>query len=295
MAITSLQFMYDQFEAEKWRFFGIYDERGEVVYKQMANLEPEKAYNKLREWVKQNFGTFTVKVFMKANHMAAAMEQNTLARFTVEVTGQNQPVGMGTIYGQQQQQYGQQGAQFYAAHPSDNLLSGAPNTFNLVDQNHGFRTELQLMKKDHDHQREMDQMRRELDTLKAEQGKSRGMGAIVDRVGEQFSDPAVLMGLISGVSRLFNKPSAPQGPYQPAQHITPMNGIPGGIAPTTTTGRVDFEVARNADKRRDKLVSAVNQLMESDPDFPENMAKLAALSRSNPAVYKMAISYLNTL
>jgi hypothetical protein len=291
MAITSLQFMYDQFEAEKWRFFGIYDERGEVVYKQMANLEPEKAYNKLREWFKQNFGTFTVKVFMKANSMAAAMEQNTLARFTVEVTGQNQPVGMGTIYGQQQQQ----GAPVYAAQPSNNVFDGAPNQWNLVDQNHGFRTELQLMKKDHDHQREMDQMRRELDALKAEQGKSRGMGAIVDRVGEQFSDPAVLMGLISGVSRLFNKPSAPQGPYQPAQHITPMNGIPGGIAPTTTAGRVDFEVARNADKRRDKLVSAVNQLMESDPDFPENMAKLAALSRSNPAVYKMAISYLNTL
>ena len=291
MAITSLQFMYDQFEAEKWRFFGIYDERGEVVYKQMANLEPEKAYNKLREWFKQNFGTFTVKVFMKANSMAAAMEQNTLARFTVEVTGQNQPVGMGTIYGQQQ---GPQGVPVYAAQPSNNVFDGAPNTWSIVDQNHGFRTELQLMKKDHDHQREMDQMRRELDTLKAEQGKSRGMGAIVDRVGEQFSDPAVLMGLISGVSRLFNKPSAPQGPYQPAQHITPMNGIPGGIAPTTT-GRVDFEVARNADKRRDKLVGAVNQLMESDPDFPENMAKLAALSRSNPAVYKMAISYLNTL
>lgn len=291
MAITSLQFMYDQFEAEKWRFFGIYDERGEVVYKQMANLEPEKAYNKLREWFKQNFGTFTVKVFMKANSMAAAMEQNTLARFTVEVTGQNQPVGMGTIYGQSQ---GPQGVPVYAAQPSNNVFDGAPNQWSLVDQNHGFRTELQLMKKDHDHQREMDQMRRELDALKAEQGKSRGMGAIVDRVGEQFSDPAVLMGLISGVSRLFNKPSAPQGPYQPAQHITPMNGIPGGIAPTTT-GRVDFEVARNADKRRDKLVSAVNQLMESDPDFPENMAKLAALSRSNPAVYKMAISYLNTL
>jgi hypothetical protein len=227
---------------------------------------------------------------MKANSMAAAMEQNTLARFTVEVTGQNQPVGMGTIYGPQQQ-----GAPVYAAQPSNNVFDGAPNQWNLVDQNHGFRTELQLMKKDHDHQREMDQMRRELDTLKAEQGKSRGMGAIVDRVGEQFSDPAVLMGLISGVSRLFNKPSAPQGPYQPAQHITPMNGIPGGIAPTTTTGRVDFEVSRNADKRRDKLVGAVNQLMESDPDFPENMAKLAALSRSNPAVYKMAISYLNTL
>ena len=198
---------------------------------------------------------------------------------------------MGTIYGQQQQQ----GAPVYAAQPSNNVFDGAPNTWSIVDQNHGFRTELQLMKKDHDHQREMDQMRRELDTLKAEQGKSRGMGAIVDRVGEQFSDPAVLMGLISGVSRLFNKQSASQGPYQPAQHITPMNGIPGGIAPTTTTGRVDFEVARNADKRRDKLVGAVNQLMESDPDFPENMAKLAALSRSNPAVYKMAISYLNTL
>jgi hypothetical protein len=291
MAITSLQFMYDQFEAEKWRFFGIYDERGEVVYKQMANLEPEKAYNKLREWFKQNFGTFTVKVFMKANSMAAAMEQNTLARFTVEVTGQNQPVGMGTIYGQQQQQ----GPPVYAAQPSNNVFDGAPNQWNLVDQNHGFRTELQLMKKDHDHQREMDQMRRELDALKAEQSKSRGFGAILEHLGKQFNDPAVIMGAVSVVNRLFNKPSAPQGPYHPAQHITPMNGIPGGIAPTTTTGRVDFEVSRNADKRRDKLVSAVNQLMESDPDFPENMAKLAALSRSNPAVYKMAISYLNTL
>jgi hypothetical protein len=286
--------MYDQFEAEKWKFFGIYDERGEVVYKQMANLEPEKAYNKLREWFRQNFGTFTVKVFMKVNSMPSAMEQNTLARFTVEVTGQNQPVGMGTIYGQPQQQY----APVYAAQPSNNVFEGAPNQWSLVDQNHGFRTELQLMKKDHDHQREMDQMRRELDTLKAEQGKSRGMGALVDRfstnLGTLATNPAFLIGIGTAVDRIINKLSAPQGSYQPAQHITPMNGIPGGIAPTTT-GRVDFEVARNADKRRDKLVGAVNQLMESDPDFPENMAKLAALSRSNPAVYKMAISYLNTL
>jgi hypothetical protein len=108
------------------------------------------------------------------------------------------------------------------------------------------------------------------------------MGAIVDRLGEQFSDPNVLLGLISGVSQLFKKEAVAPMHGIRSEDIMPMNGI-------------DEQVINNISTRREKMVGAVNFLMQHDANFPENISKLADLAKNKPAIYSMAVSYLNNL
>ena len=54
-------------------------------------------------------------------------------------------------------------------------------------------------------------------------------------------------------------------------------------------------VNNNLNQRQTKMVAAINELQKADPEFPENIAKLADIARRNPGVYKMAIQYLKTL
>jgi len=149
------------------------------------------------------------------------------------------------------------------------------------------------MEKDHQHWREMKELQDKLAKLEEEHSKARGMGAIVDRLGEQFSDPQVLLGLISGVSQLFNRQ---------LQHVTPMNGIGTEIdqqveqnIQSMKTVQTQAPQATQGDERQRKVVNAVNELITHDPVFPENIAKLAELAKRNPGIYKMAVQYLKTL
>jgi len=59
----------------------------------------------------------------------------------------------------------------------------------------------------------------------------------------------------------------------------PMNGING--------------VTENSPKER--ILSAVNQLIKLDPNFPDNIEKLAHLAKSKPAIYQLAVKQLNDL
>lgn len=67
-----------------------------------------------------------------------------------------------------------------------------------------------------------------------------------------------------------------------AEEMMPMNGI-------------DEQVVNNISTRREKMVGAVNFLMQHDKDFPENIAKLADLAKNKPLIYSMAVQYLNNL
>lgn len=59
----------------------------------------------------------------------------------------------------------------------------------------------------------------------------------------------------------------------------PMNGI--------------GSVTENSPKER--ILSAVNQLIKLDPNFPDNIEKLAHLAKSKPAIYQLAVKQLNDL
>jgi len=46
---------------------------------------------------------------------------------------------------------------------------------------------------------------------------------------------------------------------------------------------------------KNKIIESVNKLIKTDPNFPENLAKLAQLAEKKPAIYKSAVDYLNKL
>jgi hypothetical protein len=81
-----------------------------------------------------------------------------------------------------------------------------------------------------------------------------------------------IMGYLSQISSMFN--SNPVGERN-------LNGV--GEAPATSQKSPSVQ----------KTIDAVNKLLELDPDFPENISKLAKLAASNPVMYRQAVSILN--
>jgi hypothetical protein len=277
MSISSLNFVFQQFETEKFRYFGIYDEDGDLVFSQNDLVDADKALTKLRNFFRDNQGYFTIRIYNKKlsnTNNLVARDNSTIAKYNVEVSAPVLPQGVNGLTGM--------GGNSLL--PPDDPRSNAPNMFQLLGQMSQVEQQMKLMEKDHQHYREMKELQDRIAKMEEEQGKSRGMGAIVDRLGEQFSDPQVLLGLISGVSALFNKKPEPVVPMHGIERndIMPMNGV-------------DEQVVNNLSTRREKMVSAVNFLMQHDKDFPENISKLAALAQNKPLIYSMAVQYLNNL
>lgn len=275
MSISSLNFVFQQFETEKYRYFGIYDEDGDLVFSQNDLVDADKALTKLRNFFRDNQGYFTIRIYNKklANtNNLVARDNSTIAKYNVEVSAPVLPQGVNGLTGM--------GGNSLL--PPDDPRSNAPNMFQLLGQMSQVEQQMKLMEKDHQHYREMKELQDRIAKMEEEQGKAKGMGAIVDRLGEQFSDPQVLLGLISGVSALFNKKPEPQMHSVHRSEMMPMNGV-------------DEQVANNLSTRREKMVSAVNFLMQHDKDFPENISKLAALAQNKPLIYSMAVQYLNNL
>jgi hypothetical protein len=295
MAITSLPFILNQFENEKYRYFIVRDEDGDIVLAQNDVIDAGAALQKLRSFFGNNFGSFTIEIFpakLTSIRNMAEHDKKRQAKYKVEITQEVLPNGVGGLTGMGSAMMGG-----YGSLAPDDPRSNAPNMFQVLGQLANVEQQMRLMEKDHDHYRQMKELQDKIARMEEEQSKARGMGAIVDRLGEQFSDPQVLLGLISGVSQLFNR--------QP-QHVTPMNGIPETVSAidqqihhNIIQGEMQNETHQRAatqkNDRQSKVVEAVNQLIQHDPAFPENIAKLAELAKRNPGIYKMAVQYLKGL
>jgi hypothetical protein len=239
-------------------------------------IDADRALTKLRTFFRDNQGYFTIRIYNKKlsnTNNLVARDNSTIAKYSVEVNAPVLPQGVNGLTGM--------GGNPML--PPDDPRSNAPNMFQLLGQMSQVEQQMKLMEKDHQHYREMKELQDRIAKMEEEQGKARGMGAIVDRLGEQFSDPSVLLGLISGVSQLFKK-SEPVMPMHGIRNdeMMPMNGV-------------DEQVINNISTRREKMVGAVNFLMQHDKDFPENISRLADLAKNKPAIYSMAVSYLNNL
>lgn len=71
----------------------------------------------------------------------------------------------------------------------------------------------------------------------------------------------------------------------------PMNGV-GATHPDVEQSKNN---AMNQPNPKEKVINAVNTLMKLDDKFPENIEKLAKLIQEKPAIYQMAVQYLNSL
>jgi hypothetical protein len=264
MSITSLQFVLSQFETEKYRYFIISDEDGDPVYMQNDLIDQESATAKIRSFLKDNNGYFTIKVFGKKltnPKNRAEQDKNLVTKFNVELTHKlNQQAAplMGAVGG-------------FGSLPSDDPRSNAPNIYDIVGRMGEVTTQMKLMEKDHQHYREMKELQDRIERMEKDSEKATGMNGVLSTLGDNFKDPAVLMGLLSTVGGLFKKPD-----------VMPMNGI-------------NEEVETNVSLRKKAMLDSVNTLMKLDANFPENISALAALAQNKPDTYKMAVNYLKSM
>lgn len=271
MSLSSLLHVFNQIEQNNYRYFVVTDEDAEMVFVQNDLLDSESALNKLKNFLKESSGVFKIRIMRKKLNNPANRAQwssNAEATYNVEVSPQNPIVT--SLQGQQNQQNG-----LGSLLPMDDPRSNAPNIYQMMGSLGEITTQMKLMEKDHQHYREIQELRNQIAKMEEEQSKSKGMGAIADKFTSQLSDPAVLMGLISAVSGVFKKSGA-------VEEVVAMNGV-------------DTEVNSNVEERRKKMVAAVNTLCQKDPNFPENIVKLSLLCQNKPDLYKMAVNYLNQL
>lgn len=268
MSITSCNFVISQFETEKYRYFIIFDEDNDPVFVQNDLIDQESAIAKLRSFFRDHNGYFSIKVFgSKLSNIKNKAEQDKkiVTKFNVELTHKldmNSVNNMNPING-----FGMGG--FGNTLAPDDPRQGAPNIFGLVNEMGAMATNLKLMEKDHAHYRELKDLQDRLEKAEKERETSAGMNGVLSTLGEHFKDPAVLMGLLSGVSTLFKGPSAPA--------VMPMNGVESGV-----------------DERKQVMVNSVNTLMKLDAEFVENISALADLAQNKPDTYKMVINNLKT-
>jgi len=316
MKLSSPQFIFQQFEAERYRFFAVYDESNDLQLSQMEPIEPSAALSKLRNFLRQNTGYHEIYVFKaKINSRDyGARDGKYIAKFALEIAPEVIPGGIQGLAGMTPSVGG------YGVLSPDDPRAGAPNIYQMMAHQASVEQQLRIQQKDFEHYKEVQELNNQINRMRDEQTKARGMGALADRLGQQFSDPQVLMGLIGAVTQLFNKQTA-------VPHPAPMNGVmvadepiaedviteisnsapheknetanmeikPKHQSRDSRDSRVDEMVNANLTERQKRMITAVNDLQRIDPAFPENIAKLAQIARSNPGVYKMAIQYLSGL
>jgi hypothetical protein len=74
--------------------------------------------------------------------------------------------------------------------------------------------------------------------------------------------------------------------------VLPAMGLGGGMAGINGIGSVAEPEQVTA---KERVLKAVNVLLKNDPDFPENITKLAELVVKNKTIYQMAVKQLNSL
>jgi len=326
MKLSSYQFVLQQFEAERYRYFAIYDEDGVLQLSQMDAAEPAVSLARLRAFLKNNDGYFEVYAFSRKINADVLKDRDSkyIAKYAVElnqssglvsgISGVSTTLGASPIPGFN-----------HTVLPADDPRAGAPNSWEMMTRLGAMETQMKLMEKDHAHQREMSELTREIERLRAEMDRSRGMGAVGDQLKGLIANPQVAMGLLGA---FLGPKSAQSAPHHPPHHPAPMNGVmvqdeTMNEMPTAedtimetgtqnndymkqfdrndrnnqaaTSGSVDRAVNANLSERQRRMIQAVNDLARNDPSFPENIEKLASIARTNPAVYQMAVQYLKTL
>lgn len=95
----------------------------------------------------------------------------------------------------------------------------------------------------------------------------------------QLSSEAKIQGIINNVLPTFLNGFGANAP---------MNGIP------QTQNQNTMEKVMK-DNQTERIISSVNKLIKLDPNFADNIEKLAALRERNPSTYETAVKMLNSM
>ena len=117
----------------------------------------------------------------------------------------------------------------------------------------------------------------EMDKRYLEEKLERREAELKREFDSQLSSEAKIQGIINNVLPTFMNGFAGNAP---------MNGIP-------RTQERPKTMENNKDSQQQRIITAVNKLIKSDPNFAENIEKLAALREKNPMTYDTAVKMLN--
>ena len=95
---------------------------------------------------------------------------------------------------------------------------------------------------------------------------------------------------MSGIMGELVKELGPQAmkAFSSKMNQQPINGI-------DVEEQMEQKVINNMSTSKQQILEAVNTLIKLDPNFAENISKLAQMAEKKPSVYKMAVEYLKSM
>ena len=258
-------FVIEQMKDLDYKYFVVEDMAGNQVTQSWQSLPIDRAIERFKSFLKHcSVGSsFVVYIFRTSERLknGEPARNNQPMRYEIFI---NEP------YGNQQTQQGMNGVD--GINPmgiAENMYrAGAMGSIGL-DTYIGAKDEILMLKL------KIQQLEMENRYLQDKHQSE------IDRLTKEYEDKLTSDKKIEGII----------GSVLPAIGLG-GNGIAGitGISQT-----INNQETMEKETSKDKIVKAINSLLESDANFVENITKLAELSKKNPAVYELAVKQLNSL
>jgi hypothetical protein len=252
------------------RYFAIEDQSGNVMYHQWQTLSLEKSIERLENFIKNCSTNSSFVVYLyKSNERLKNGEptaKNQGMRYEVWVDEPFENDRNMGIRGMDNQQNNQYGSQF-------GNLTGIAESMYRVGSMGSVGLETYLGTKDEIMSLKLKIQQLEMENRYLEDKYAKEIESIKKDYEDKLSSDKKIEGIIGSV--------------------LPAMGFGGGMAGIMgLTQNAQMEKEKTT---KEKVIDAINILLESDPDFVDNITKLAQLSQSNPTIYKVAVQQLNKL
>lgn len=254
-------FVIEQMKDLDYKYFVVEDMAGNQVTQSWQPLPIDRAIDRFKGFLKHcSVGSSFVVYIFRTNERLKNGEpsrNNTPMRYEIFI---NEPQG-----GQQDQMQGMNGMDNPMGIAENMYRAGAMGSIGL-DTFIGAKDEILMLKL------KIQQLEMENRYLQDRHQSE------IDRITKDYEDKLTSDKKIEGI----------------IGSVLPAMGFGGsGIAGFGQT--MQSEETMEKETSKEKVVKAINTLLENDANFIENITKLAELSKKNKAIYEMAVKQLNSL
>ena len=255
---VSLDYIKEVMREQDLKYFCIRDSEYRMQYEQFQPISIEESIRRLDNFFNHAKDSIYHVFVYKLNTLKADGTPKTQP-YEYEVMLTN------SIKGTEQVQisgtmggFGGSGAQGV---PLDNFLSSKDEIMNLKLKIMELEMKMQNMQSMHD---------REIERLKADNEKA-------------MSSESRIQGIVGQIAPLFGFGGGA------------INGIAGVDTAELNEVINKLSTENTMDTQKERVIKAVNTLLQLDTNFAENLEKLAILAKTKPEVYKQAVSILKSM
>jgi len=255
---VSLDYIKEVMREQDLKYFCIRDSEYRMQYEQFQPISMEESIRRLDNFFNHAKDSIYHVFVYKLNTLKADGTPKTQP-YEYEVMLTN------SIKGNEQVQisgtmngFGGSGAQGV---PLDNFLSSKDEIMNLKLKIMELEMKMQNMQSMHD---------REIERLKAENEKA-------------MSSESRIQGIVGQIAPMFGFGGGS------------INGIAGVDTAEISEVINKLSTENTMDTQKERVIKAVNTLLQLDTNFAENLEKLAILAKTKPEVYKQAVSILKSM